>query len=178
MGASEGVVRPEVNGHCRRGSIRRMVEAGQRKDDEALVGLFAILEPDVRRVLFAILRDRNNVDDALQDVRVRIFVYLPRFHLPVGATDPECQEYLRRWATNLARNWARLVNTYGIVEVQARYVLPQWAIGGDAPFCRRQRIVQCASTERDFLELEGEGSEHALERLAHAAFEEGRMVTA
>jgi DNA-directed RNA polymerase specialized sigma24 family protein len=155
-----------------------MVEAGQRKDGDALLGLYLLLEQDVKHVLCAVLRNRNNVDDAMQDVRVRIFIYLPRFSLPIGASEAECQELLRRWATNVARNWARLINAYGLDEVQNRYVVPQWAVRGNTPFRRRQAIVHTQSTERDFVELEGESSEYTLERLAHAALESGRMVSA
>jgi len=152
-----------------------MLEAGQRYDDDALAGLYAFLRPDVVRVLSAILVDHRLVEDAYQDVRVRIFVYLPRFKFPPDASDVSCQEYLRRWATNLARNWARLINKYGIVEAQGRWTFPRFVMGDAAR--PRRGVLRVQAIEHDGEAFEGETAEQRVERAALQAFQEGRMVS-
>jgi len=146
--------------------MHSLVEAAGECDKRAMEALLLMVRPDLTRVLAANLNNTRLLQEALQDVSVRIFVYLRggRFTLPEGASESTCREYLRRWATNAARNWARLVNKYGMVTAQGRYTIPQWACEGE----RRPRrgIVPHQSIEGDFEGLEGEGSEDRLDRMA------------
>jgi len=148
------------------GRLQDLLAAAEACDERALEDLHRLILPDITRVLAANLSDRRYLDEALEDVRVRIFVYLlhARFRLPDDATESTCRELLRRWATNTARNWARLVNKYGLITAQGRYALPQWAAsGGPQP---RRGIVPHQSIEGYFGPLDGEGSEDRMDRMA------------
>lgn len=114
-----------------REGARSLLVRAQKRDPEAVEQLLAMLRGDITRVVMKVTRSREDGEQALQDALVRIFVYLPRFQQefanPVDQPDPEgdkeCLEHLRRWATNLARNWARTVNRYGIV-IASPFLIP------------------------------------------------------
>lgn len=149
-------------------SVRDLIAAAGACDERAMVDLLRMIDDDLKRVLAANLNNVGLLEETLQDVHVRIFIYLrhQRFSLPDDATDATCREFLRRWATNGARNWARHVNRYGLVTTQGRYTVPGWAMPTPPP---RRPIAPVMSIEGDFEGLEGEGSEDRLDRMAFRA---------
>ena len=162
----------------RKPSIRALLEGSQRGDEDALVGLFDLLSLDITKVLSTVLSDRQFLEEVKQDIRVRLFVYLrakpSRFSVPDGVSDEMCGEYLRRWSTNMARNWGRLINEYGIIETHDRWTFPRWAMG---PSVRLRRgMLPTFSFERDFVAYDGESSEQCMDRLALKASISGQAV--
>jgi len=143
-----------------------MVERASACDEQAMESLLLTVRLDLTRVLAANLNNPRLLDEALQDVNVRLFVYLHagRFNVPADAKDATCLEYLRRWATNTARNWARLVNRYGLVTSQGRYTLPQWAYEPEARHPRRAIFPYELVDDRQ--PFDGESSEELMDRLA------------
>ena len=81
-----------------------MLAALQRGDSSAQADVFSIYEPAVRRVLMRILRERQDVQDALQDTFVKIFNSASQVKDPMAlkgwilkvATSVGLDEYRRR----------------------------------------------------------------------------------
>jgi DNA-directed RNA polymerase specialized sigma24 family protein len=114
-------------------NVRALLVRAQRRDPEAVDKLIALLKGDITRVVMKVTRSREDGEQALQDALVRIFVYLPRFEqyfrYPIDVDDPagdkECLDNLRKWSTNLARNWARTINRYGVV-IASPFLIPSF----------------------------------------------------
>lgn len=115
-------------------TIRSLVLRAKDRDDEAFSTLIKLIRTDLDRVVGKNLSDKRLHADVLQAVIVRLFVYFPRFDQKYvhrsTATDPigdqRCLNDLRRWSTNLARNWTRTVNQYGEPQAE-RWLIPGWA---------------------------------------------------
>ena len=105
-------------------TIRNLVLRAKDRDDEAFNALIKLIRSDLDCVVGKNLSDKRLHAEVLQAVIVRLFVYLPRFRQTYlhrsTATDPigdqRCLSDLRRWSTNLARNWTRTVNQYGVAQ--------------------------------------------------------------
>ena len=157
--------------------------AGAREDgnadllEAAFSALLAVLEPDISPVLGRTLQDKRLVPDVRQDVRVLLFVKLPRFVLQLHSpadVEAEGREKLRRWATNLARNYARNVNGYGLEIARG------WVLSSSRPGGRRRRPC-CSSIREDDPDREMIGlfdGDLAEEVFVHRAFSLGRKVVA
>jgi len=190
--------------------------AGAREDgnadllEAAFSALLAVLEPDISPVLGRTLQDKRLVPDVRQDVRVLLFVKLPRFVLQLHSpadVEAEGREKLRRWATNLARNYLpRFVlqlHSPADVEAEGREKLRRWAtnlarnyarnvngygleiargwvLSSSRPGGRRRRPC-CSSIREDDPDREMIGlfdGDLAEEVFVHRAFSLGRKVVA
>jgi hypothetical protein len=165
-------------------TIRSLVLRAKDRDDEAFQALVALIRPDLSRVVSKNLSDKRLYDDILQAVIVRLFVYLPRFQQRYvhrsTATDPagdqRCLNDLRRWSTNLARNWTRTVNQYGTSQAE-RWLIPSWATGKQRP--RRATIPRGIVSSLDHLSdsYDDEQSSVAVaDNVIHRALVAGRRV--
>jgi len=121
-------------------TVRSLVLRARDRDDEAFSKLIALIRPDLSRVIWQNLSDKRIYAEILQAAVVRLFVYLPRFqqryiHRSTSndvAGDQRCLNDLRRWSTNLARNWTRTVNQYGPEQAE-RWLIPGWASNSTRP---------------------------------------------
>jgi RNA polymerase sigma-70 factor (ECF subfamily) len=81
----------------------RLVEAARRGEHKAFVAILRHYDRRLRLIAFRLLRDRDLMDDALQDVAIKAFRALPGFRgdASVGTwlyriTYTTCLDYLRR----------------------------------------------------------------------------------
>ena len=121
-------------------TIRELLLLAHERDAEAVTALLGLLEDDLTRVVYKNIANHALAETVLHDVYVRIFFYLPRFRqefvhrasTPDPDGDRRCLDKLRRWATNLARNWVRTVNHYGL-ETAERWLLPRGPVPKGTP---------------------------------------------
>jgi DNA-directed RNA polymerase specialized sigma24 family protein len=153
---------------------RGLIERARRRDEDALEVIYEYLRPHLRNVVGKCLSTPRDFDVVLHDVVTRIFIYLPTFEPQPWVTGDENLDYLRRWATNLARNWTRNVNRYGVE--QAR----EWMFPPDMRGWKRRTRVKFGRSIESMEAVASEDGEFAdaSERfdLAAEAQSHGRTV--
>jgi DNA-directed RNA polymerase specialized sigma24 family protein len=153
---------------------RGLIERARSRDEAALVTVYECLAPHLRNVVGKIIRNPGDFDAVLQDVQALIFVKLPRFEPDAWSTGVENLDLLRRWATNLARNYTRNVNRYGLERAREWIFPPEvrgWKRRSPIPFGRSLESMEAAlSEDGDF----DDGAEH--QNLVAEAASHGRTV--
>lgn len=74
-----------------------LIRKAQEGDEDAISAILAIYEPDLRRFAFNILKDDEDVEDALQIVRVKVWK-------KIGTFDPKKGAKLSTWLHTVTRN--------------------------------------------------------------------------
>jgi|GEM_PF-5288731 len=153
---------------------RGLIEQARNRDEAALVTVYEHLRPHLKNVVGKILRKPQDFDAVLQDVQTLIFVKLPRFEPDAWSTGIENLDLLRRWSTNLARNYTRNVNRYGLEQAREWIFPPElrgWKRKSHIPFGRSFESMEAVMGEDgDF----DDGSEH--QNLLAEAASHGRTV--
>ena len=167
--------------HRRSSTVRELILRAHERDSDATTELLDLVQDDLVRVIYKNISNSALAREVLQDVYVRIFYYLPRFRqefvhratTPDPNGDRECLEKLRRWTTNLARNWVRTVNYYG-PEAAAQWSIPG---SGSRGAGRRDGIFHFISLDgMRYYDEEGEPGEDPLDIAPVQAAAAGRRV--
>ncbi len=165
-------------------TIRHLVLRARDRDDEAFSSLIALIRSDLSRVVHKNLSDKHLHAEILQAVIVRLFVYFPRFQqqyvhrstLQDAVGDQRCLNDLRRWSTNLARNWTRTVNQYGVEQAE-RWLIPGWAAERKSP--RRMTIPRGTISSLDrysWLNSDAYDGTEDMDNVIYQAIAAGRRV--
>ena len=81
---------------------RLLLERAQHRDVEAFEKLMRLYEADLFRLVLPLARNREDGEDALQEVLLRAYKSLPTFR-----GDSALLTWLTRTALNITRNWPR-----------------------------------------------------------------------